>query len=140
MTTDTLWTQMRPFDRAMRSVDPDSGFPGALAEGDRATVILSDFSAVDWLTLPDETPAFDGRGLHPLAGQRLRVVRWFRGHHPATGEGLVWHAVTREGDVAVAETVDGFIVYQASTYPEDWPRRSERVRGVAGTVLDVPHG
>ena len=124
MATDTVWGQRAPGDKAMRAVDPDTGIPGTLTDPDRALVVIGEFFASDAMRIPENTPAFDGDGLHPYAGQRVRVTFAFRsldpaGVHPGEHYAHLWN---HESGVGVCETPGGFIVYEAATLPSSFRR------------------
>lgn len=124
---ETVWGTRRPGEKAMVVDDPDLDVGldmSNVVDGRPAAVVFGDFYGADAIGIPAETPSFNGAGLHPLAGRRVRVRLAFRSVDP-TGRcpgHQFTHLWSAEGDIGVAETPAGFVVYQASTFPSDWPK------------------
>lgn len=114
----------------MLAIDPDTGIPGTLQDPDRAMVVITEFFHSDAFRIPGHTPGFNGEALHPMAGQQVRVSLAFKSFDPTgVNQGHEFtHLWCKEADLGVAETPSGFIVYQASTFPEEWPKLGLEVR------------
>lgn len=120
---DTIWTNRNPGE-----------FASVMSEGQGVEgVVFPRFIDSDAMEINPETPAFDGNGLHPMAGRKVRVTMSFRSIDP-TGrcEGDQWAHLWCEHDgvdFGVAETPLGFVGYQASTFPDRYPKSEVRRRG-----------
>lgn len=114
MSTNTVWLEERsPGDLAARAKYE----PGAPRYPDGAVVVYGPFYAMDWFTVPAETP-------HPAAGQRVRVTRRFYGPDPhMVGQGpqaeedYVAHLWAEGAGIGVAESPQGFAVYELTGWP-----------------------
>lgn len=128
---ETYWTTRHPFDRSAKLADPDGE---ALHGIDRGVIVIAGFEGSDWIRVPPETPAPNGRGLHPYAGRQVRVTHRFRSVDPtgnAPGDHYV-HLWAQDAGVGVAETPAGFAVYHLEPaeiggmhgfrWPEGWPQ------------------
>ena len=115
MSGDTLWFERRP-GAVCTDADTELG----------PAILFGGVLAMDWFRVPPQAQ-------HAAAGKECRVTDRFYGPDPRTGQGTVPHLWARGENIGVAELGGEFQFYSIDSWPEGWPRSTERaVGGVAG--------